>query len=217
MYSADFFKKLQQLTQASKTYKQTSSGDIVVDSGEDINEDTEFSPDDPSYVRQQQRMVDVIVYDPITGKAYPNPKEAKSAGVNNYIFQAPSGITVDWSYWDKFKTPATELAAPPPPATAITVEDQTVPFSVPTPPTPTPTPTPKPTAKVVSYEAWQNEATQQHGNPNSKNPGKSLKGDKNNAAMYQNYVNTMNKAIKEGKTALAWEINKTHSLHSGNK
>jgi len=70
---------------------------------------------------------------------------------------------------------------------------------------------------VVSYQAWQNEATQQLGNPNSKNPGKSLRGDKNNLKMYQNYVTTMNKAIAEGKTALAWEINKTHSLNSGNK
>ena len=95
MYSADFFKKLQELQQASETYKTTSGGDIVVDSGADITEDTEYSPDAPSYARQQQRMKDVIVYDPITGKAYPNPKEAKSAGVNNYIFQAPSGVAVD--------------------------------------------------------------------------------------------------------------------------
>lgn len=68
-----------------------------------------------------------IVYDPITGKAYPNPAAALSAGVKNFSYQIPAGMNVDWSYWDQFRQP------PPPPRPApmqtVTVKDQTVPFS----------------------------------------------------------------------------------------
>ena len=64
-----------------------------------------------------------LVYDTTNGKAFPNPQAALSAGVNNFSYQIPSGMTVDWSYWDQFRQP------PPPapkPVRPITVTDQTV-------------------------------------------------------------------------------------------
>lgn len=68
-----------------------------------------------------------IVYDPLTGKAYPNPAAALSAGVKNFSYQIPAGMNVDWSYWNQFRQP------PPPPRPApmqtVPVQNQTVPFS----------------------------------------------------------------------------------------
>jgi hypothetical protein len=64
-----------------------------------------------------------IVYDTTNGKAFPNPRAALSAGVSNFSYQIPSGMTVDWSYWDQYRQP------PPPapkPVRPITVVDQTV-------------------------------------------------------------------------------------------
>jgi hypothetical protein len=64
-----------------------------------------------------------LVYDTTNGKAFPNPQAALSAGVNNFSYQIPSGMTVDWSYWDQYRQP------PPPapkPAMPVTVVDQTV-------------------------------------------------------------------------------------------
>jgi len=67
------------------------------------------------------------VYDPITGKAYPNPAAALSAGVKNFSYQIPAGMNVDWSYWDQFRQP------PPPPRPApmqtVPVRNQTIPFT----------------------------------------------------------------------------------------
>lgn len=48
-----------------------------------------------------------------------------------------------------------------------------------------------------------------HSGPNS---GKSLKGDRNNDAYYNNYVRAMNEANKSGNIAHANEINRAHSL-----
>jgi len=55
-----------------------------------------------------------------------------------------------------------------------------------------------------------------HGKKGTGAAGKSLKGDKNNPAYYRNYVKEMNKAISSGNTAYAREINRAHSLDSGN-
>ena len=66
-----------------------------------------------------------IVYDTTNGKAFPNPQAALSAGVSNFSYQVPSGMTVDWSYWNQFTQPA----PPAPVAQPITVEDQTQPFN----------------------------------------------------------------------------------------
>ena len=76
----------------------------------------------------------VIVYDPTNGKAYPNPAAALGAGVRDFTYQVPSGMNIDWSYWDQFKQPAPPA---PKPVKPVTVEDQTV--------TPTPEPTEEPT------------------------------------------------------------------------
>ena len=67
-----------------------------------------------------------IVYDTTNGKAFPNPQAALSAGVSNFSYQVPAGMTVDWSYWDQFRQP------PPPPrpvAQPVTVTNQTLPFT----------------------------------------------------------------------------------------
>lgn len=64
-----------------------------------------------------------IVYDPINGKAYPNPAAAISAGVNNFSYQIPAGMNVDWSYWNQFAQPS---PPPAPPVQPLTVTDQTV-------------------------------------------------------------------------------------------
>lgn len=87
-----------------------------------------------------------IVYDPLTGKAFPNPAAALSAGVKNFSYQIPSGMNVDWSYWDQFAQPAV-----PAPAMANTstmaVNNQTQPFNASAsspPPTSSPTSAPEP-------------------------------------------------------------------------
>ena len=53
-----------------------------------------------------------IVYDPINGKAYPNPAAAISSGVSNFTYQIPAGMNVDWSYWNQFAQPSPPPAPP---------------------------------------------------------------------------------------------------------
>lgn len=65
----------------------------------------------------------VIVYDPRTGKAFPSPQVAISAGVSNFVKQIPPGMTIDWSYWDRFKQPE---AAKVKSAPMAKIEDQSV-------------------------------------------------------------------------------------------
>ena len=73
-----------------------------------------------------------IVYDPTNGKAYPNPAAALSAGVTNFSYQIPSGMNIDWSYWDQFRQPVAPRPAPrSAPAQTVTVADQTIPFRTP--------------------------------------------------------------------------------------
>jgi hypothetical protein len=59
------------------------------------------------------------VYGP-EGKAFPNPAAAMAAGVSNFVYNIPSGVNVDWSYWDKFAQPPTTTPVPVP----ITVAPQ---------------------------------------------------------------------------------------------
>jgi len=66
----------------------------------------------------------VIVYDPTNGRAYPNPAAALSAGVQNFSYQIPAGMKVDWSYWDQFSQPSDP---PLPPYQTVPIADQTVP------------------------------------------------------------------------------------------
>jgi len=65
----------------------------------------------------------VLVYDTRTGRAYPNPQAAISAGVTDYSYNLPAGMTVDWGYWDQFKQPKKKDKVKVNP---IKVADQTV-------------------------------------------------------------------------------------------
>ena len=64
----------------------------------------------------------VIVYDPKTGKAFPSPQVAISAGVSNFSYNLPPGMRVDWSYWDQFKQPKDKKVEIKP----LRISDQTV-------------------------------------------------------------------------------------------
>jgi len=65
------------------------------------------------------KVAQTIVYGP-EGKAYPNPAAAMSAGASNFTYNLPSGVNVDWSYWNKFTQPPTTTPVPVP----ITVAPQ---------------------------------------------------------------------------------------------
>lgn len=66
----------------------------------------------------------VIVYDPKTGKAFPNPQAAQSAGVINFSYNLPPGMKIDWSYWDQFANQPMQEN----PASNPYVYNQTLPF-----------------------------------------------------------------------------------------
>lgn len=65
------------------------------------------------------KVAQTIVYGP-EGKAYPNPAAAMAAGASNFSYNLPSGVQVDWSYWNKFTQPPTTTPVPVP----ITVAPQ---------------------------------------------------------------------------------------------
>lgn len=72
---------------------------------------------------ETEDQVDRTVYSK-AGKAYPNPRTAILDGVTNFAYQIPSGVNIDWSWWDQFKQPLPPEAE----TTDITVADQTFPF-----------------------------------------------------------------------------------------
>ena len=72
---------------------------------------------------ETEEQVDRTVYSK-AGKAYPNPRTAILDGVTDYAYQIPSGVNVDWSWWDQFKQPLPPEAE----TTDITVADQTFKF-----------------------------------------------------------------------------------------
>ena len=72
---------------------------------------------------ETEDQVDRTVYSK-AGKAYPNPRTAILDGVTDYAYQIPSGVNVDWSWWDQFKQPLPPEKA----AYDITVADQTFKF-----------------------------------------------------------------------------------------
>jgi len=141
MYSADFLRRFAEIRRQSANQAATNV-EASVDTG---------APTDPSeegqrmvgtrpsaYANTQAGTAQTTVYDPLTGKAYPNPDVATAEGVNNYVFQIPSGMNVDWSYWDKFKQPDPEPVSVD---DTVEVADQTLPFN---PPAPEPEPEPQP-------------------------------------------------------------------------
>lgn len=109
MLSPAFFQRLQQLRQQRQrsleyhTYLST------------LPEGTENSQGGT----WKGKVAQTIVYGP-EGKAFPNPASAMSAGVSNFSYNLPSGVNVDWSYWDKFAQPPTTTPVPVP----ITVAPQ---------------------------------------------------------------------------------------------
>ena len=164
-YSNDFLKKYAALS-ASKTnasaVSDSSEASLAVGSEtvEDIRSDIDptearsasmVGTRPSEYANARSNTVQGVVYDPTTGKAFPNAKVAVAEGVTSYTSKVPSGMNIDWSYWDKFKQPDPIKPAPAPVTeTAPAPVDVTVPFEAPTPaptPVPAPRPAPKPTPK----------------------------------------------------------------------
>ena len=141
MYSAAFLKRLHRL----QTQQAKAAATPVVLPGALEAESEESSETNihaigsalPTLAAQQPTDVQVIVYDPSNGKAYPNPSAARAAGVTNFIYNAPSGINIDWSYWDQLAQPEPEAVE----VGEVEVESQELPFES-TPHTPTPAPQP---------------------------------------------------------------------------
>ena len=69
--------------------------------------------------------VNVIVYDPHTGMAFPSPSHARAYGLSRFVYNLPPGMKVNWSQWDKYAQPET----PETPVAETTVADQTLPFT----------------------------------------------------------------------------------------
>ena len=131
MFSLAFLRKLKSVAQAeaqsaiaAQEAVITASSDPTAASGV---ETTSTGSRPPAWAVQSPGDVMTIVYDPITGKAYPNPSEARGAGVMNFSYNVPSGMNIDWSWWDKFKQPATTTPAPVP----ITVAPQEIDYTDP--------------------------------------------------------------------------------------
>lgn len=157
-YSADFLKKYASLA-ASKTNAAAAgdSGEASLAAGSETVEDirSDIDPTEarsasmvgtrPSeYANARSNTVQGVVYDPTSGKAFPNAKVAVAEGVTSYTSKVPSGMNIDWSYWDKFKQPDPVKPTPAPATeTAPAPVDVTVPFEAPT-PAPTPVPAPRP-------------------------------------------------------------------------
>jgi hypothetical protein len=68
--------------------------------------------------------VNVIVYDPHSGMAFPSPAHARAYGLSRFVYNLPPGMKVNWSQWQKYAQPET----PPTPVVETTVADQTIPF-----------------------------------------------------------------------------------------
>jgi hypothetical protein len=67
--------------------------------------------------------VDVVVYDPYSGKAFPSPSVARDQGVTRFVYNLPPGMKIDWSYWEQFSQPKAPVAG-----AGMPIADQTLPF-----------------------------------------------------------------------------------------
>lgn len=159
MYSADFLRRFAQLRQQTLNQAATAV-EATIDTGDPVDPVDEgqrmVGTGAPAFAQAQANTVQSIVYDPVTGKAYPNPNVATAEGVTNYVSQIPSGVTIDWSYWDRFAQP--EPAPAPAPAVETTpVNDQTLAFNAPepSPPPPAPEPSPEPSPEPAPQPAPQ--------------------------------------------------------------
>jgi hypothetical protein len=140
MMSPEFLKQLQELRQArlrTQDFQKWNAANPTAPSGTGVWNAAPWTG----------QTAQAIVYDPATGKAYPNPAAALSAGVNNFSYQIPAGMNVDWSYWNQFAQPS---PPPAPPAQPLSVTDQTV--ADPNSEVGSPQPAPQPTPESPSYQ-----------------------------------------------------------------
>ena len=136
MYSAAFLKKYAQVRKQNAQKQKPVAPSLATPEAEDKKRVIGTAP--PPWANRTQGDIKAIVYDPLTGKAYPNPSTARSEGVTKFIYNIPSGMNIDWSYWNRFKQP--EPA--PVEVQELTVADQTV--AMPKKATYNPPPAPKP-------------------------------------------------------------------------
>jgi hypothetical protein len=109
MLSPAFFKRLKQLRQQRKRSTEYQQYLTTIPAGAEDSQGGTW----------KGKVAQTIVYGP-EGKAYPNPAAAMAAGASNFTYNIPSGVNVDWSYWNKFTQPPTTTPVPVP----ITVAPQ---------------------------------------------------------------------------------------------
>ena len=109
MLSPAFFNRLKQLRQQRQRASEYQRYLTTVPEGEEDSDGGTW----------KGKVAQTIVYGP-EGKAYPNPAAAMAAGASNFSYNLPSGVQVDWSYWNKFTQPPTTTPVPVP----ITVAPQ---------------------------------------------------------------------------------------------
>ena len=148
----------------------------------------------------QPNDVNVIVYDPMTGMAFPSPSHARAYGLSRFVYNLPPGMKVNWSQWQKFAQPE----APQQAVLNAPVADQTVPFEPepaspnvypdppPTPPSaskpePEPEPEPTPTPPASTPQSLGSQKPQDQWVARAKELGWSP--DQYSGAAYQGYAN----------------------------
>ena len=109
MLSPAFFNRLKQLRQQRQRASEYQRYLTTVPEGTEDSDGGTW----------KGKVAQTIVYGP-EGKAYPNPAAAMASGVSNFSYNLPSGVNVDWSYWNKFTQPPTTTPVPVP----ITVAPQ---------------------------------------------------------------------------------------------
>ena len=106
MISVDFLNRIAKMREEARNRRLSATGSFLKPVGTPVTGSTFTSsvgtrPAATTFTRPVD--VNTIVYDPKTGKAYPNPKAARAEGVMSFAYNMPSGIKIDWSYWDRFK------------------------------------------------------------------------------------------------------------------
>tara|TARA_R110002020_G_scaffold160008_3_gene344325 strand:- start:11235 stop:11963 length:729 start_codon:yes stop_codon:yes gene_type:complete len=122
MISVDFLNRIAKMRQESRNRRLAATASGLTTSSPIIKKTVGTRPG--AYARSTPTDINVVVYDPNTGKAYPNPAAARTAGVMRFTFNMPPGMKIDWSYWDRFKQPEPE----PVKTDDITPSDVTLPF-----------------------------------------------------------------------------------------
>ena len=129
MISLDFLNRIAKMREEARNRRLLATGSSIKPVGSSVTGSTFTSSiGTRPAATTSTRPVDVntVVYDPKTGKAYPNPSAARAAGVMSFSHNMPSGIKIDWSYWDRFKKPP----EPPVKLDDITPSSLEVPFEL---------------------------------------------------------------------------------------